>query len=109
MHNRVHRYLGAHPGASLRRRKASLRLALVSASALIAPAAWAQGATPADKLQFTYNVVGLSVFAAGILISATAALLHLSSRGKRAARERLQLARTNESVINFVTPNSPAH
>ena len=88
MHNRVHRYLGAHPGANLRRRKASLRLALVSASAMIAPAAWAQGATPADKLQFTYNVVGLSVFAAGILISATAALLHLSSRGKRAARER---------------------
>lgn len=26
---------------------------------------------------------------------------------ERAARERLQLARTNESVVNFVTPNSP--
>jgi cell division protein FtsB len=28
---------------------------------------------------------------------------------ERAARERLQLARTNESVINFVTPNSSSH
>lgn len=26
---------------------------------------------------------------------------------ERAARERLQLARTNESVVNFVTPNDP--
>jgi len=74
--------------ADLRSRKASLRLALVSASALIAPAALAQGVTPTDKLQFTHNVIGLSVFAAGILISATAALLYLSSRGKRAVRER---------------------
>ena len=27
---------------------------------------------------------------------------------ERAARERLQLARTNESVINFVSPDAPA-
>jgi len=87
MHHCVHGYMGALC-ADLRSRKASLRLALVSASALIAPAALAQGVTPADKLQFTHNVIGLSVFAAGILISATAALLHLSSRGKRAVRAR---------------------